>query len=396
MTWPKPTLTLIFLCALVFATWQGCAFTSATGPGELNTYQAPQFLSQSATQPALETPEQLQQLVAAQSPSQSATQPVPETPEQLQQLVAPIALYPDELVAQILAAATYPEQVVEADRWMQQHTELQGEQLAQEVNQQPWDPSVKALTQFPSVLENMDKNLSWTSSLGDAYINQQQDVMNAIQVMRQRAQKAGNLKSTSQQQVAQQGQTIVIEPADPQVVYVPEYNPWVVYGAPVVAWPGWYAYPGLFLPGPGIVFGAGFGIGLFGGFGWGWHHWGADWHHHTVVFNHNTFISQSHTFINRNHFFRRGPGFDHSEGLAHRDFEPNHGLARGFGEPHGQMGMHSGAFGGFDHGGNVRSFAFRGRSSFGGGFHGGGFHAGGFHDGGFHGGGFHGGGGGHR
>jgi Protein of unknown function (DUF3300) len=197
MTWPKPTLTLIFLCALALASGQwGCA------------YQAPQSLSQSATQPALETPEQLQQLVAAQSPSQSATQPVPETPEQLQQLVAPIALYPDELVAQILAAATYPEQVVEADRWMQQHTELQGEQLAQEVNQQPWDPSLKALTQFPSVLENMDKNLSWTSSLGDAYINQQQDVMNAIQVMRQRAQKVGNLKSTSQQQVTQQGQTI--------------------------------------------------------------------------------------------------------------------------------------------------------------------------------------------
>jgi len=332
----------------------------------------------------------LQQLAAAQSPSQSETQPAPETAEQLQQLVAPIALYPDELVAQILAASTYPAQIVEADRWMQQHTELQGEQLAQEVNQQPWDPSVKALTQFPSVLANMDKNLSWTSSLGDAYINQQQDVMNAIQVMRQRAQKVGNLKSTSQQQVTQQGQTIVIEPADPQVVYVPEYNPWVVYGAPVVAWPGWYTYPGLFLPGPGMVFGAGFGIGFFGGFGWGWPHWGADWHHHTVIFNHNTFISRSHTFINRDHFFRGGPGFGHDEGLSHRDFEHNGEFARGFGQPHGQMGTHSGAFSGFDHGGAVRGFAFRGGSSFGGGFHdgGGGMHAGG--------GGFHGGGGGHR
>jgi uncharacterized membrane protein YgcG len=293
--------------------------------------------------------------------------------------VAPIALYPDELVAQILAASTYPAQIVEADRWLQQHTELKGEQLAQEVDQQPWDPSVKGLTQFPSVLANMDKNLSWTSSLGDAYINQQQDVMNAIQVMRQRAQKVGNLNSTSQEKVTQQGQTIVIEPADPQVVYVPQYNPWVVYGAPVVAWPEWYAYPGLFLPGPGIVFGVGFGIGFFGGFGWGWHHWGADWDHHTVIFNHNTFISRSHTFINRDHFFRGGAGFGHDEGFSHRDFEHNREDARGFGEPHGQMGTHSGAFSSFDHGGAVRDFGFRGGSSFGGGFHGGegGFHGGG-------------------
>src|SRR5882724_7293783 len=105
MTWPKRTLTLVLLYALVFATWQGCAFTSATVPGELNAYQVAEAPSPSATQPALETPKQLQQLVAAQFPSQSTTQPVPETPEQLQQLVAPIALYPDELVAQILAAS---------------------------------------------------------------------------------------------------------------------------------------------------------------------------------------------------------------------------------------------------------------------------------------------------
>jgi hypothetical protein len=157
-----------------------------------------------------------------QNPAPVPTQAAPQTPEQLRQLVAPIALYPDALVAQILAAATYPDQVVEADRWLQQHPELKGEQLGQEVDKQPWDPSVKALVEFPSVLANMDKNLSWTSSLGDAYVNQQQDVMNAVQVMRDRAEKAGNLKSTSQEKVSKQGQTIVIEPADPQVVYVPE------------------------------------------------------------------------------------------------------------------------------------------------------------------------------
>jgi len=148
---------------------------------------------------------------SAQAPIQDAHQ----TPGQLQQLVAPIALYPDALVAQILAASTYPTEVVEADRWIQQHPELKGKELGKEVDKQPWDPSVKALAQFPSVLGNMDKNLSWTSSLGDAYVNQQNDVMDSVQVMRERAQKAGNLKSTSQQTVAAKGQTIVIEPADP-------------------------------------------------------------------------------------------------------------------------------------------------------------------------------------
>ena len=127
---------------------------------------------------------------AAGAPSAPAPPYTQGTPEQLQQLVAPIALYPDSLVAQILAASTFPEQVVEADRWVQEHQDLKGDALGQAVDQQPWDPSVKALTAFPSVLGNMDKNLSWTSSLGDAYYNQQQDVMDAVQVMRQRARRA--------------------------------------------------------------------------------------------------------------------------------------------------------------------------------------------------------------
>src|SRR5437868_1099124 len=135
--------------------------------------------------------------------SQTPVQAAQQTPEQLQQLVAPIALYPDALVAQILAASTYPDQVVEADRWLQQHPDLKGEQLGQEVDKQPWDPSVKALTKFSSVLANMDKNLSWTSSLGDAYVNQQQDVMDAVQAMRQKAKAAGNLNSTSQEKVTE-------------------------------------------------------------------------------------------------------------------------------------------------------------------------------------------------
>jgi hypothetical protein len=144
-----------------------------------------------------------------QGPPQVPSRPpyTQQTPEDSQQLVAPIALYPDSLVAQILAASTFPEQVVEADRWVQSHPELRGDALAQTVDQQPWDPSVKALTAFPSVLGNMDKNLSWTSSLGDAYYNQEQDVMDAVQAMRRRAQEAGNLLTTEQQTVTSQDST---------------------------------------------------------------------------------------------------------------------------------------------------------------------------------------------
>lgn len=308
----------------------------------------------------------------SQSTDQSLTAVVKQTPEQLQQLVAPIALYPDELVAEVLAAATYPTQVVEADRWLQDHKTLQGKQLADEANKQPWDSSVKALTEFPSVLANMDKNLSWTSSLGDAYTNQQQDLMNAVQVMRQRADAAGNLKTNSQQKIKRQGSTIIIEPAEPEVVYVPTYDPWIVYGAPLGVWPGWFWYPGLYVPGPGIGFGIGFGVGLFGGLGWGWHHWGFDWGHRTIIYNHNTYISHSRTFINRNNFH------------AGRASVAGHAFAGRTGQPSGTHAFPGGA---------ARSHSFAGHSSFGG------FHAanGGFHGGGFHaGGGFHGGGGGRR
>jgi hypothetical protein len=306
----------------------------------------------------------------------------------LDQLVAPIALYPDALVAQVLAAATYPAQVVEADRWMQQHTDLKGDALAQAVDQQAWDPSVKALTPFPSVLEMMDKNLAWTSSLGDAYVNGQQNVLDAVQVMRQRAQQAGNLKSTQQENVTTDGQTIAIEPADPQVVYVPEYDPWDVYGDPLPFYPGWFGVPGLYVDGPGIAFGLGIGIGIFGGFGWGWHHWGTDWHRHDVMHDHDRYISHSPTFhrpdFGHGHaVFARPGGFPRNE-------VPHGGFPRGGGFSGGaQSGIHSSAFSGFDHGGVTHGFSARGSASAGGGFHGGG---GGFHGGG----GGHAGGGGHR
>ena len=307
-------------------------------------------------------------------PAQDAQTPAPtytqNSPDQLQQLVAPIALYPDALIAQILAAATFPEEIVEADRWVQANPGLKDKSLGQVVDQQPWDASVKALTAFPSVLGNMDKNLSWTSSLGDAYYNQQQDLMDAVQVMRRRAQHAGNLKSTSQQAVTDENSTISIAPVTADIVYVPAYDPWMVYGDLVPIWPEWYDYPGIFFGGPYLSFGVGFGIGFGGGFGWGWPHWGFDWRGHSVLFDRGRYNSHSVTFYNRNNFYRSGVnrgGLGRGSNIGSRPFEGNPAAARGYAEPHGQSGMHSGAFGGFDHGGQARGFSQRGRSSVGGG-----------------------------
>jgi Protein of unknown function (DUF3300) len=298
-----------------------------------------------------------------------------------EQLVAPIALYPDALIAQILAASALPAQIVEADRWMQQHPGLNGAPLAQSIDQQNWDPSVKALTQFPAVLANMDKNLSWTSALGASYAQQPQGVLDAIQVMRARAEKAGTLQACAQEVVATEGSSIVIRPTNPAVVYVPQYNPWIAYGPPIVVYPGWVPEPGLYVDGPAVLFGVGVGLAVFAGFGWGWNHWGADWHGRNVVFDNRVYIGRG--------FAGHGGFGGGREGFAHA------GFARG-GIGHAGVGMH--------HAGFARGGGFSGRSGFGGGFHGavgGGFHGGGggFHGGGggFHGGGggFHGGGGGH-
>ena len=352
-------------------------------------------------------PENLSSYQEVQAPAEDAQaqQYAQQTPEDLQQLVAPIALYPDSLVAQILAASTFPDQVVEADQSVQAHPDLKGDALGQSVDQQTWDPSIKALTAFPSVLGNMNKNLSWTSSLGDAYYNQQQDVMDAVQVMRQRAQEAGNLKTTPQQTVTSQDSTIIIEPASPEVVYVPEYDPWLVYGGPVEAWPGWYEYPGIWYGGPYLSYGVGFGIGFYGGYGWGWRHWGSDWHHRSITYDHDRYYSRSRTFYNRDNYYRGGDargalnrdrggfsgdrGGDRARGNegnrpasanagtpsrvenrpapAARPFEGNNNAARGYAEPRGQSGVRSGAFSNYDHGGQERSFSSRGSASFGGG-----------------------------
>jgi hypothetical protein len=165
----------------------------------------------------------------------------------------------------------------------------------------------------------MNQNLAWTSELGDAWVNQPQDLNQAIQTMRQRAQQAGNLKTTPQQTVNSNGNTVVIQPATPEVVYVPQYDPWLVYGDPLAVFPGWYPYPGLFWDGPGIGFGLGFGIGSFAGFGWGWNHWGYDWHGGgRVVYNHNAYMSHSGTIVDRNSIRPNREDFNRPALRAHR------------------------------------------------------------------------------
>ena len=167
-------------------------------------------------------------------------------PEEIDQMVAPIALYPDSLLAQTLAASTYPLEIVQAARFVKQNKELKGEKLMAAAKDKDWDPSVKAMLEFPDVLLMMDEKIEWTEKLGDAFLDQQRDVMESVQRLRKKAEESGNLKTTKEQKVIveQETKVIVIEPANPQVVYVPTYNPTVVYGAwPYPAYPPYPVYP---------------------------------------------------------------------------------------------------------------------------------------------------------
>ena len=220
-----------------------------------------------------------------------AMETAPRSASELQSLVAPIALYPDALVAQVLAASTFPDQVAIANYWLQQNKSLTGSSLMQAVDKQTWDPSVKVLTQFPSVLDNMAKNLTWTSSLGEAYHDQSADVMTAVQTLRAQAKAKGNLKSTSQIKVVEQSpQTIVIQSANPQVVYVPEYNPAVIYGYPYVV-PSYVApaySTGDMVAASALSFGAGIAVGAMmsgGCCGWGYSSWNCGWHGTAVIYH---------------------------------------------------------------------------------------------------------------
>jgi len=223
--------------------------------------------------------------------TENPTEGAQQSAKQLQALVAPIALYPDSLVAQILSASTFPDQVAIASYWLEENKDLTGSALMQAVDKQSWDPSVKALTQFPSVLDNLAKNLAWTSSLGEAYHNQQSEVMTAIQTLRADAKAKGTLKSSSQITVVQQSpQTIIIQPTNPQIVYVPQYNPTIVYGTPYIV-PGYVApaYTAGDVAAAGIIgFGAGIAVGAMmsgGCCSWGYSSWNCGWHGTAVVYH---------------------------------------------------------------------------------------------------------------
>ncbi len=237
------------------------------------------------------------------------------SPEQLDSLVAPIALYPDSLLSQVLVASTYPLELVEANQWLQQNGNLQGAALVTAAQQQNWDPSIQALVPFADVIKRLNSDIRWTTDLGNAFLAQQADVMNAVQRMRARARDNGKLADTPQQRVVvenQDGQSAIeIQPTDPQVVYVPVYNPGYFWGPP----PPYYPWPGLYYPGIGVGWGWGFGIHVgffFGGCcGWGGWGWGPGWFNHSVYVN--------NYFVHRYNFreYGGGVGFRGRDTWAH-------------------------------------------------------------------------------
>jgi hypothetical protein len=237
----------------------------------------PVALAQQEPEPEL-SPEPI--LVSPQPPGPNAGPPA-FTQQELDQMLAPIALYPDQLLSHMLTAATYPLEVIEAARWSKANPDLKGDQAVQAVSSFAWDPSVQALVAFPQVLATMDDQLSWMERLGDAFLSQQPQVMDTVQALRRKASDAGHLTSDEHLRVTQQGQAITIEPANPQVLYVPYYDPMVMYGS--WWWPGyppfyWGPWPGYYF-GSGIGFGWGLGIGI--GFGW----WGGGfyWPSHRIL-----------------------------------------------------------------------------------------------------------------
>ena len=221
-------------------------------------------------------PPTTEQTPAKTEQAPSTTEPTPAktfTPERLEQMAAPIALYPDPLIAQILMASTYPLEIIEASRWVEANPELKGAALEEALKQKEWDPSVKALCAVPTVLKKMSEYIPWTRDLGDAVLAQKADLMDTIQKMRSKALDAGTLKTTEQQTVAQDNGKIVVQPANPEVIYVPTYSPAVVYG-PSWYYPSWY-YPYWYDPWPWAF--VSFGIGFW----WGSCGWGScDWHNH--------------------------------------------------------------------------------------------------------------------
>jgi Protein of unknown function (DUF3300) len=223
------------------------------------------------------------------------------TSDQLGSLVAPIALYPDPLLAQVLAASTYPLEIVQLQQWLAKHKDLKDKALVDAVQRENWDPSVQAMAALPDVVKQLADNIKWTSELGNAFLAQESDVMNAVQRLRAEAQSAGKLKSNEQMKVEtkviESKSVVVIEQANPQVIYVPSYNPTVVWGAPAYPYPPMYYPPaGYYAAGMAISFGVGIAMGAAWGGGWGWNTgWGSN---NTVIVNRNNNFNSNN--INRN------------------------------------------------------------------------------------------------
>jgi hypothetical protein len=245
-------------------------------------------------------------------------------PEELEQIVAPIALHPDDLIAQILMASTYPLEVVQAERFTKQNANLKGDALTTALEKQDWDPSVKSLVNFPQVLTMMSEKLDWTQRLGDAFLADEKKVLDTIQSLRAKAQAAGNLKTTKEQTVIVEEKIIKIEPANPQVVYVPTYNPTVVYGAwPYPAYPPYSYYPPGYVASSMMWFGAGMAMGAAWGYAWG----NSNWNGGDVNINNsrNTNINNN---IDRSKYAKQQPSggqgkwqhnAEHRKGVSYRD-----------------------------------------------------------------------------
>ena len=320
--------------------------------------------------------------------------------EELDQLLAPVALYPDELLTQILMASTYPLEVVQAERWAKQNKSLKGDALKAALDKQSWDASVKALVPFPDVLTMMSEKLEWTQKLGDAVLAQQKDVLDTVQKLRKKAAEAGNLKSTKEQEVKKEGDIIVIESANPQVVYVPAYNPTVVYGA----WwyPAYPPYPVYAYPPGAALFTFTMGVAI----GAAWHGWGChpEYHGGSINIDRDTNINidrpdrgtrpeQRPSGGSRGEQWKHNP--EHRKGVSYRDqatrdkYTPTNRAAvdnrqgnRGYEKPGagsadrsagrqpaqaqdrgGQSGGRDNALGGMDRGGQAQRDSARGSQS---------------------------------
>lgn len=264
---------------------------------------------------------------AAAPKAQAPAQAQPFKPEELEQIVAPIALYPDSLLAQVFMASTYPLEIVQAARWQKEHPDVKGDAVSKAVEKETWDASVKSLIAFPDVLTMMNEKLDWTQKLGDAFLAQQKDVMDAVQRLRVKAKEAGNLKSGKEQTVKTEAapagaaapQIIIIESKDPEVVYVPTYNPTVVYGAwPYPAYPPYYYYPPYYAPGAAFF---SFSVGVVvGGAIWGNCNWGGNDIDIDVNrynnFNRNEFNGGNRNQINNGKWQHDS---NHRQGVGYRD-----------------------------------------------------------------------------